>query len=128
MVQLHGVGKTTLAVKLIESIKRKFDGVFWIDGGNAESFAESVSTLSDEINALSRQKYNVESNEGPPDQATRGVHLHEKVEAVRQWITNKSEDLKLLIVIDDYNESACCTSVRNLLPENVLKKRNCMFL
>ena len=127
VVGLGGVGKTALAVKLIELKKSLFSCVLWIKGGSADTFAESVSKIGDEINAL---RYC--DHIGDSERQIRkfcDVHICEKVEAVKQWITNRSEDLdSVLIVINDYNESACSKHVLNLLPQDLLRNKKLKFL
>ena len=125
VVGLGGAGKTSLAVKLIRWKKTMFNYVLWISGGTADAFSESVSKIGDEINALRFCNPNGERQ-------TRqfcDIHISEKVEAVKQWITNRSEDLeKLLIVIDDYIESACSKHVLKLLPRQLLEDKKIRFL
>ncbi|UIE39640.1 NACHT domain-containing protein [Leptodesmis sichuanensis A121] len=52
LVGMGGMGKTALAVKLIEQVQQKFDYVIWRSLSNAPSLAE---ILSDWINFLSNQ-------------------------------------------------------------------------
>jgi tetratricopeptide (TPR) repeat protein len=127
VVGLGGVGKTTLAVKLIERKKSIFNCVLWIKGESADTFAESVSKIGDEINALRYCKHT-----GDSERQVRkfcDVHVSEKVEAVKQWITNRTEDLKnVLVVIDGCNDFECSQLVLQLVPEKLLGDRKLKFL
>ena len=102
-----------------------FDCVLWINGESAYSFAESLSKIGEEINAM---RYCDDTGKRKT-QRFCDVHITEKVEAIKQWITIRSEDSgRLLIVIDDYNESACSKHVPNLLPQNLLNDKKLQFL
>ena len=118
-----GVGKTALALNLIAFNKEKYDGAFWIDAGSAEKFAESLAKISNHVDALCHQHLLYPSRISG---ISRDGDVCENVRAVKQWISDQSE--KLLIVIDDYNGISCLEHIPVLLSEPPLKSKRCHVL
>ena len=117
-----GIGKTTLVLKLIDSIKEQFHGVFWINGESAEFFCASVSKICDEITDVNFRELSYELRR-KGYKIDGALHFGEKIEAVRDWISQRLVDMKFLIVVDDYNEAVCSTVLRSLLPEFCYNKQ-----
>lgn len=112
-VFLHGVGgigKTTLAKRIYELVKNKYDHLAWIN------FKDNWKTSL--VDGLFTSIFRFEKN----------ISENEKYNRIIEWFTNLQEEKSILIVVDNFNilENGVLNEILRL-PVSILITTRCKF-